>query len=522
MSESNNKIPKKSSAKKTFVGLTIFAMICIAITYACIYMTLKTRKQEQNKMINQEEISSNDTSDTKVKTNHIPLKLTDKSHINGIIENKEKESYGEIVDYYEYSGETVRKLEIDYIQIEGLKDKKVQDKINSAIKNKIQEIKERQVTKLTDKDIDRISVSAYIMGNFADVISVYFDEYLHYDFNDEDYENDQYENDIYGLNFSLATGEQIKFNDMFWEDSPIKTILSQSIYKEIAWEYAFAEEDWEWDWNMDNLDYSGIESKVYRFMYQYNQNPDINFYFTPSNIEVCYGKGYDTYTINMADFYEYIAIYTKYKASENLYENSSNLTEFYVFANNIGDENYLKEIGEKANNIYYVLYCYDNPENMTVEEIKALDSGAKAIDKKINEYVQLLKADKEHGYIIESFYNYSEYEEKNGYSFDIEISSCSKKYYDEHLEDALAAGAREPRVDIAPINYAYVDEEHFEFYENYMEWMKDYTDEGTKESNTYTREERLADEERWAREDDNEFESNLILENEVQDFEIRN
>ena len=118
---------------------------------------------------------------------------------------------------------------------------------------------------------------------------------------------------------------------MFWENSPIKMILSQSIYKDFAWDYAFSGEDWEWDGNMENLDYSGIESKVYRFMAQFNKNPDIDFYFTPSSIQIFTSNHDDTtYHIDMADFYENIAIYTKYKAEDLSYDDINFTCPFFV------------------------------------------------------------------------------------------------------------------------------------------------------------------------------------------------
>lgn len=509
MSESNNIEPKKkSSAKRTFIGLIIFTVICAAITYACIYLTLESKGNVNERVdINPEEIRVSKGKDS----NYIPIKLTDKAYVNNITQVEKRESYGEIIDYYEYNDEITRKLDIRYVQIDGLKNKEVQDSINQKIRDKINDIKEELVPILNNNDIQRMWVTADIMGNFSDVISVYVDQYVFYDFDDEDYENDVSEDETFGLNFSLATGEEIKFEDMFWEGSPIKNILSQSLYKELAWDYAFDNEDYEWDWNMEHIDYSTIESKVYNFMAKYNQNPEINFYFSPSNIEISKGKGEysESYSIDMADFYQYISIYTKYKAS-NLYEDNSISTEFYVFGNPyLADE--IVETGSKADNIYYTIYSYDNPDEMIDEAKNALKAGKDALDNKINDYVQNFKADKSSGYIIEAFYLESEYqefyysEEQYGYNLEIEISKCPIKYYNEHLEDALAAGAREPRADVGPASYEYIDD-NFEFYERYSEWMNDYTDESTKDSNTYTKEDRDRDIAEWENSDFEEIE----------------
>ena len=407
-------------------------------------------------------------------------------------------------------------MELNYIQISGLKDKEVEQKINQKIKDKMEECKEAVMNEIANEDLDRISIMAYSTANFADVISIYVDKYIHYDYNDDDYENDTYENEEFGLNFSLATGEEIKFKDMFWEDSPIKTILSQSVYRNLAWEYAFAEEDWEWNWDMDNLDYAGIESKVYNFMHQYNQNPDIDFYFTTSNIMLfSRSKSYPMYNIKMEDFYQYIAIYTKYKSNTSLYETDSKYSDFYVFSNTVmSTEGYLQDSGKKGDNLYYSLVCYDNPDEMNEEGKKSLEAAKQAANKKINEYAQTFQSDKNSGYIIDAFFmGGNENDGKYGYSFHIEVAKCSKSYFDNHLEEALAAGAREERVDIAPLNYYYVDKENFEFFETYSEWMTDYTDESTKDSNTYTNADRLEDMRRW----EEELEESKIEEVEIEE-----
>ena len=107
---------------------------------------------------------------------------------------------------------------------------------------------------------------------------------------------------------------------------------------------------------MDKIDYSEIESKVYNFMYKYNKNPDINFYFTTSTIIIPYNRD-RSIIIEMADYYEDIALYTRFKA-DNLYEEDSNLKEFYVFSRNVLLD-YYKENGKKADNVYYTVYSYD-------------------------------------------------------------------------------------------------------------------------------------------------------------------
>lgn len=489
MSESNNDIPKKkSSAKKTFIGLIMFATICAAITYACIYMTLENRRNSKENSVFIPQTINNITNK---KINRNSVKLTDKAMINGITELTEEEHYGEQVDYNEYSNESVMKLEISYVQINGLKNQEIQEKINSTIKNKVNDLKEKRLSDINNKNINRMEISTYVYGNFSDILSISVNDNVRYDYGNDNYE---YENSNYGLNFSLSTGDEIKFKDMFWEDSSVKNILSQSIYKGLAWEFAFQNEFDDWDWNMDSINYSEIESKLYNFMYKYNKNPDINFYFDTSTIFIPYGKDY-MYSITMEDFYEDIAIYTKYKSKQNLYEGDPQLEEFYVFSRNpvTSKDIYLEE-GMKADNIYFMAFCYDNSEDLDQGGKEALKAANREILDKINEYAKNLKADSENGYIIEGmYYGGTEYEGKYGYNITIEISRCEREYFNKHLEDALAAGERYQKAEVGPNDYENVDSEHFKFFERLFEWVEDYTDESTKTTQIYTWQDRQAE-----------------------------
>lgn len=517
MSESNN-IPKtNSSAKKTLVGLLIFGIVCVAITYACIYMTLENRKQTKDEFAKQNDTEIVEAKDNK-KTKNKVLKLIDKSNLNGIAENQEKEHYGDVVDYYEYNNTYSYKLEVDYFTISGLKDRNVQATINQAIQDKVDELKEKYMSELDNKDIDRISITATMWGNYADVLSVRIDDYVHYDYDDDDYENDTYDINYYGLNFSLKDGERLQFKDIFWEDSPIKTILSQSAYKSFAWDYAFEldENAWEngWDWNMDHVDYSEVESRVYNYMYKYNKNPDIEFYFTTSQVQIPYGKN-EQISIDMADFYEYIGIYTKYKSEKNLYEDNSNQKEFYVFAYFVSpdDEFYSKESGLRADNVYYAVEGYDNISEMSEEGEKAHQEAYRRIIAQVNEYTKTFKEDKEHGYVIVGYYtssDVSEYDFTAGYNLQLEVARCDRDYFDNNLEYALAAEQRKSKIDISPMNFCYIDEENFEFFETYYTWADDYKDEFPT-INVYTKEDRERDMAEWENYEE-ESEEEIVLE----------
>jgi len=132
----------------------------------------------------------------------------------------------------------------------------------------------------------------YINANFSNVISIFIG-----------YRNENYYSA--GLNFRLDTGEQIAFESLFTNSAYIKTILTQSIYEELAWSYLRDKESVP---DASTKDYSIIEKEAYELMNIYLKNPNVNFSFSPSDIEV-FLEGKNYISIEMEKFADYIAIY---------------------------------------------------------------------------------------------------------------------------------------------------------------------------------------------------------------------
>lgn len=458
MSQLDNKI--KNKAKKTFYMLLIFAVICSGITVALIYSTLTLKKektiQEQNLIVVDKQEES--TKQATIKK----IKLTDKYYTNGITVEERKISVGDIV--YQYEDTIHRKLDINYIQISGLKNTKIQEKINKEIENKVLSL--RNEDELNDPEIERIGIYAYISGNFADVLSVN----IYKDISRKNGEEYDFEYLYDGLNYSLKDGERIKFKSLFTEDASIKNIITQAIYDSLAWEYA--QESGNMDADMNNVEYGTIEDKIFKFLSKYTQNPDISFYFSPATISIIDGE--KIHSIEMAKFYESIAIYSRYKSKTNLYENkekSNNIN--YVFST-IDMSEFTVEETNKTDNFHYRILKYYMMENETETTRKAEENVKELVYKKINEYAILANKNKEKGYVLDIIYGVSDYDGKISYNYHGYLCSMDRKFYNNSFEEVLAASRREEMVELWAIDYSWQDKENIRFEEEASIYVEDF------------------------------------------------
>lgn len=114
--------------------------------------------------------------------------------------------------------------ELKIPQINGLKDKKVQEKVNTHIKNSIYGVIE---SVLENSKESEISSSYSIKANFSNVLSVYFHIYSVYNSSVE-------VSDTARLNYKLTDGENLKFEDLFKQDEDLNGILRLAIYRGLA------------------------------------------------------------------------------------------------------------------------------------------------------------------------------------------------------------------------------------------------------------------------------------------------
>lgn len=258
---------------------------------------------------------------------------------------------------------TKEKVEISYFQISGLKDKIIQDHINKELESAALNFYREKIKDLNEV----INVSVYMIntGNFANTISFEISYVAKID--DDD---DGFYQDSKGLNYNLATGEEITIDKLFTSDAPMKDILRKSAY------YSLIQDNLEDNLSGDLVvaDYGDIEDDIAIFINQYQKGKIERFYFSPKYIYIYYDEN-SIITIDMKEYADYIAIYNRYLTDETIFE-----------TNNIGLKN-LYTLSER----YTVHYRYTNYEKGSNYFI---DINIDNVDGEENEFSQKLLQDK--------------------------------------------------------------------------------------------------------------------------------
>ena len=295
MSNSTNNEKKKLSFTKVVVIFMIFFFIVSAVvTAVLIYYKNEIEYTGSNIPQNKEEQI--------ISENFGLSSINEKYNVNDIQCSLVEEGYGDYVEEWR-----LNKIHINYVQISGLKNHSIQNKINRKIKEDAEALYEYSF--LNDDSIAYVDINCYVTANFANVISIQMDRYISYK-NDQDYDI------LYkGLNYNLITGDEFTFEKLFTADANIKSIITQSAYEHFSYQYINDYDNLEAD--MDLIDYSDIERKVFLLLSKYNRGELTEFFFDASDVFLISGN--DFINIEMKDFYDQIAIYNRYKSYENLY-----------------------------------------------------------------------------------------------------------------------------------------------------------------------------------------------------------
>ena len=356
MSESNNKKKKSRIA----ILILVYSIIAILIT---TYLILFYKKNNVDALkyysykIFGEKVIDSDTDDIdlveKIKliddeeVNIDRVSLSDRYALNNLTFNEIIEHKGDIINISDDGNEEYF-IRIKYYEIEGLKNKKIQDKINNDIKKHVYE-KLDEVNKYineTDKEkINDIYIDTYIVGNYSDVLSIDINKFISLNIDENDCDTLSYIQDNLYLNYRLDTGEYLKFEDCFTKDANIKQMLIQNYYSDRAWQYRdhyLDENDPESqdyyidEFDMDKRDYGEIEDDLLKLALEYEKNKDNIIFGIEERYLSCIFKDYYI-TIPMYDNYEYIDIAKKFISKESLYEDGNLEKANYIYSFPIHD-----------------------------------------------------------------------------------------------------------------------------------------------------------------------------------------
>ena len=296
---------KTTKAKIIFV--TIFSVICLIITAILILYKNIEIEEKYGEIVKEDSTQAVD--------GVLGIDLRGTYNQNDLIVEEKKVSK--------------EKVEIRYFQINGLKNKKVENKINKEIEKIALNCYQEEIKDLNE--VINISVSMRQASSFANTISFELIYVAKIDDND-----DGWYQGFKGINYDLTTGAKINFKDIFTSNASIENILRNSSY------YGLLTNRTE-----NNLigqliisDYGDIENEIALINNTYKKGKITEFYFTPSEIHVFYEKD-KSFKIKMEDYAEYIALYNRYITKESIFEKS-----------NIGLKN-LYNLSSRNNDLYY-------------------------------------------------------------------------------------------------------------------------------------------------------------------------
>lgn len=434
---------KKVSVKKIIIFLLIFTVLSSSVT---IYLI----RQKNDEYLNKNELLQNE------KTENISDNLGIKS-----LEETYKENYIKIENIKATNGEKDEDgqypIEINYVQIDGLKNSEIQDEINKKIKKEVSKY-------YKNNKYDILNVNARCTANFGNVLSIEIDVYQ-YNLNSE---KSNYE--LKGINIDLTTGKDINFEDLFTNTAAIKTILTKSIYDTLSISSAGGdfgtlvdEEEYPYDTSNYDEQYDEsykkeiaqkqemIEDETFKILSYYNNGGNLDFSFSPRCIHV-YKDDLDI-QIRMKDYYSQIAIYNRYKENSDIYNNK------YISHDIIGneeipvflatnDENVRPDLKWDDNDISYI-NCYKASSDLFCNvviagNINEKDEIYEEGIKQVKEYIktQIEKETKDEAKYIEYFISINTYEDSyemttNVYELKTNLEN-SKAFFSpiiEHFQD---------------------------------------------------------------------------------------
>lgn len=254
--------------------------------------------------------------------------------------------------------------DLSYLQISGLKDKNIEKKINSTIKELFQK-KHKEST--NDKGTN---LMMYLTFNGNNIFS--------FDFVGNININNETKNFSEGYTINLINGEFIPFVDLFNDETVINSLLTKALIfsgSQNNISYCSTDEETETNNNCTANDLNAqLEGEVFKLLSNLDYK-DVDYYLADNGINF-YING-ELYSINIKKDGQYLAYGDKYKTKESLYEkdfalknipfgmNSVNL--LYYNKKNLNDYNFIDalvffndDITDKSFDIINKVYKVDD------------------------------------------------------------------------------------------------------------------------------------------------------------------
>lgn len=382
----NKKEKKPKTLKQIIFGRIIFIIIVMAIVVGTVYYFVMQNNEKNNntqkdnivekvKEIAKEEDTKYSAVDLDGTYYTNPLKCETKTEENSNFDGKE----------------------LKYIEIDGLKDKKLQEEINQKIRDNIDDF----VQTTLEKNPEALSfeTSAVVEGNFANIISI---EYIVTIEN----KGNNYKYYTKGINYNLVNGEKLKLEDVLGPKSKISNILLEKLYNSIAQSYV--------DFNdgtgyaVQSKDSSNIEEDIYKIVSDFQRGKDVNFYVCPSTLYIADEDFITDAEIMFQGIADDVIIYDRFNVKTNLYDGKYEKVGPF---NNLVTELFVTyKILEHKENYYIDVSLV----NSTKDSNEKVDEKIKDyINKSVVEFKQKAKDDSNHFYALNSFYECDEHNNEN-------------------------------------------------------------------------------------------------------------
>lgn len=277
----------------------------------------------------------------------------------------------------EYNG-----VEIKIPKIEGLKNNKVQDKINAELYRRFYELVNKY-PKINYADF-------YTRANFANVISLSF------------HVADENNNEQLYLNYNLVDGEALKLEDLFIKGTDIKEIVRNAFYESLVRDNVYGMDA---EISSDRNIVFPDEVKLYKFVKAYMDSEDKVFSFTPA--EICFYYKDFVASVKMVDIYDKVSIYSKYLMDDSIFiRDDIGYKDIITGASGVYDGFEKIEYDYLEDNFWYDLTVWRGyPEEVIDEEklkkFNRLKENVYAeIYQKIGEYREIAKNNPDKFYIL--------------------------------------------------------------------------------------------------------------------------
>lgn len=439
-------IKDNKKALKYFLLIFSILVICGATVGIIIYRYNSLKIESGGNIIS--------TTPSEVKGKEYIADLDYKYYTNPISINEKEYKQGKV----KVDGKNEDKINVGYIQISGLKDKSIENKINKEIKDealKIPELKSNQQY--------RAAVS--IFGNFNNILSVIIYKDIS---NTKTYEMEK-STEIY-LTYNLCTGEKLNYDDVLTSDMPINHVIYESLYKQLAWDTEYSL-DWDEEkidkaTNMDRRDTSEYEDIILKSIRAFKDLDKSETQFAISPSMMVFGnvsnEKFTKYSFYLYKYKDYVTVYKKFLKNENIFEKSYTASN-HAYRRDSSDT-ISRLIDEKYSDNAYIdmfEYKFDEEEETKIKNMsiysKILNYKKEGMADVYSKLKKIADSNKDKGFIFRGRAQVVLYEESSDYgnekfihiSVVMEASVMSKDYFKNNLYSIYAAHAVKSRADVS-------------------------------------------------------------------------